>query len=218
MAKYVCSICGYVYDEKLGDQKNNIPANTKFEDLDEDFRCPICKASKEQFFKEEAKEEVKLIKPTVDKELSALEISAICSNLAKGCEKQYLFEEQQLFLKLASELKAGYNYADNYNYADLISLINSDLNELYPYANDVASNNKDRGALRALVWSQKVTRILESILNEYQTKGNDFFNKTNVWVCSICGFIYVGEKLPDNCPVCKVPSWKFNLIEEGSYE
>lgn len=49
--KYVCSICGYVYDPKLGDPDNGIPAGTKFEDLPDDWHCPRCKQGKEMFSK-----------------------------------------------------------------------------------------------------------------------------------------------------------------------
>jgi len=40
-------ICGYVYDPIKGDGTN--PAKTKFEDLPEDWKCPICRAGKSQF-------------------------------------------------------------------------------------------------------------------------------------------------------------------------
>lgn len=49
MAKYRCTICGYVYDEDKGDSEHNIPAGTKFENLPEDWYCPVCGASKDQF-------------------------------------------------------------------------------------------------------------------------------------------------------------------------
>ena len=52
MEKYVCQICGYVYDEKLGDPDNGIAPGTKFEDLPEDFVCPLCGVEKENFEKE----------------------------------------------------------------------------------------------------------------------------------------------------------------------
>ena len=41
--KFVCSVCGYVYDETVGDPDNGIAPGTKFEDLPEDFVCPLCK-------------------------------------------------------------------------------------------------------------------------------------------------------------------------------
>ena len=51
--KYECDVCGYVYDEELGDPENGIPAGTKFEDLPEDFVCPLCAVGKENFSKAE---------------------------------------------------------------------------------------------------------------------------------------------------------------------
>ena len=47
--KYVCSVCGYVYDPNIGDEANGIPAGTVFEDLPEDWHCPRCKQSKNKF-------------------------------------------------------------------------------------------------------------------------------------------------------------------------
>ena len=50
--KYVCSVCGYVYDEEKGDPDNGIAPGTKFEDLPEDFVCPLCGVAKDMFEKE----------------------------------------------------------------------------------------------------------------------------------------------------------------------
>jgi rubredoxin len=47
--KYVCEVCGYVYDEELGDADNGLEAGVKFEDLPEDFQCPLCGVGKDQF-------------------------------------------------------------------------------------------------------------------------------------------------------------------------
>lgn len=49
--KYVCSICGYVYDPAVGDPDNGIPAGTPFEELPDDWHCPRCKQSKDKFNK-----------------------------------------------------------------------------------------------------------------------------------------------------------------------
>jgi len=49
MKKYVCGVCGYVYDPAKGDPEGNIPAGTAFEDLSDDWTCPVCGASKDQF-------------------------------------------------------------------------------------------------------------------------------------------------------------------------
>jgi len=49
MDKYVCTICGYVYDPEQGDPDNGIDPGTKFEDLPDDWECPVCGASKDDF-------------------------------------------------------------------------------------------------------------------------------------------------------------------------
>lgn len=49
--KYVCSVCGYVYDPAAGDPEHGIPAGTPFEDLPEDWHCPRCKQGKDKFNK-----------------------------------------------------------------------------------------------------------------------------------------------------------------------
>lgn len=47
--KYVCDVCGWEYDEALGDPDNGIAPGTKFEDLPEDFECPLCGVGKDSF-------------------------------------------------------------------------------------------------------------------------------------------------------------------------
>jgi rubredoxin len=47
--KYLCVNCGYIYDPAAGDPMNNIPAGTAFEDLPEEWVCPLCYATKDQF-------------------------------------------------------------------------------------------------------------------------------------------------------------------------
>jgi rubredoxin-NAD+ reductase len=47
--KYVCDVCGWEYDEKLGDPDNDIEPGTKFEDLPENFECPLCGVGKDNF-------------------------------------------------------------------------------------------------------------------------------------------------------------------------
>ena len=51
MDKYECSVCGYVYDPEEGDTDNGIEPGTSFEDLPDDWVCPVCGALKEQFEK-----------------------------------------------------------------------------------------------------------------------------------------------------------------------
>lgn len=50
--RYVCTACGYVYDEDEGCPEMGIAPGTKFEDLPEDFLCPICMMGKDMFQEE----------------------------------------------------------------------------------------------------------------------------------------------------------------------
>ncbi len=49
MTKYECTVCGYVYDPKIGDPDNGVMPGTKWEDVPEDWVCPLCGASKDMF-------------------------------------------------------------------------------------------------------------------------------------------------------------------------
>ena len=49
MKKYVCNVCGWEYDEALGAPDLDIEPGTKFEDLPDDFECPLCFVGKDQF-------------------------------------------------------------------------------------------------------------------------------------------------------------------------
>ena len=53
MKKYICDVCGYIYEEALGDPDNGIAPGTAWEDLPEDFECPVCGLGKDAFEKEE---------------------------------------------------------------------------------------------------------------------------------------------------------------------
>jgi rubredoxin len=52
MDRYVCTICGYVYDPEQGDPDNGVEPGTKWEDVPDDWECPVCGATKEDFEKE----------------------------------------------------------------------------------------------------------------------------------------------------------------------
>jgi rubredoxin len=49
MAKYVCEICGYIYDPEKGDPSQGIQAGTPFKKLPDNWKCPICGVDKSQF-------------------------------------------------------------------------------------------------------------------------------------------------------------------------
>ena len=95
--RYICSICGYIYDEA---------ENTPWAELPEDWKCPLCGASKSDFVPEGSAQlsadsgAVPDSAPEL-KPLSAVETGALCSSLAKGCEKQVQPEQAAAFRKLA---------------------------------------------------------------------------------------------------------------------
>ena len=185
MKQYVCGICGYIHDEAVGG---------KWEDLPADWKCPVCKAGKDAFKPKEEKtasQEV-LEKPHVDKELSPMEMSIICSNLARGCEKQYLPQQADDFRKLAEFFRSKAAPVEEASTAKLLELIDKDLSVGYPYGNAIAGEKPDRGGLRCQVWSEKVTRMLQSLLTRYESEGDKMLENTGVWVCTVCGFVYVG--------------------------
>ena len=206
--RYICSICGYVYDE--AEQK-------PWAELPDDWKCPLCGASKSDFVPEESAVPAANIStlPAESPELkplTAIETSALCTNLAKGCEKQYKPEQADAFRKLAAWFKAQGGNETGTSFDLLMEKINRDLESGFTAANAVCQEKHDRGALRSLTWSEKVTRILKSLLARYAREGDAMLENTGVYVCTICGFVYIGNELPEVCPVCKVPNRKFEQI------
>ena len=51
MDKYICSVCDWVYDPEIGDPEHGIAPGTKFEDIPDDWVCPLCGVGKEDFEK-----------------------------------------------------------------------------------------------------------------------------------------------------------------------
>ena len=220
--KYVCSICGYVYD----DSAEGMP----FSELSDSWVCPLCGAAKSLFSPqkttagsitpartdptEAAPARTTAAHNTEEmRRLTAGELSALCSNLARGCEKQYKNEEAGLFREIAAYFAAVTPDEPDGDLTHLLSLFENDLTTGYPAVQSAAQTAGDRGTQRVCVWGQKVTVILNSLVQRYQREGSAFLRNTQIWVCSVCGFAYVGDTPPELCPVCKVPAWKFDKIE-----
>lgn len=209
MKKYRCQICGFIYDEAV--------EGVKFEDLPNDWKCPLCGASKEMF-EEVVEEDTTLKKEEVNetennifqeedlRELSNYEISYICSNLAKGCEKQYLEEDKKLFQELANYYLE--KEATVEGTLEDVTLCLQDDTKLIKEALNTLNKKEERGTNRVLTWASKTTMMLEGILASYQKEGLEYLKNKKIWVCDICGFVYIGDTPPKVCPVCKVPSIK----------
>ena len=207
--KYVCQICGYVYD----DAKEKVP----FAELPDDWKCPLCGAAKSDFKPEANGDEKKVVTAIEPMEadlekLSAGQLAALCSNLARGCEKQYKQEEADLFKQLADYFTAVVPAVNDASVEKIAKELQTDADN-YAAVRATADANADRGAARICVWGEKVTRMLSSLVNRYLNEGEAMLKDTNIWVCTTCGFVYIGDTPPELCPVCKVPDWKFEKIE-----
>ena len=53
MEKYVGTVCGYIYDEAEGDPDNGVAPGTKFDDIPDEWVCPLCGVPKSDFEKEQ---------------------------------------------------------------------------------------------------------------------------------------------------------------------
>ena len=225
--KYICQVCGYVYDEAA--------EACPFDQLPDSWKCPWCKAPKTQFKPEQAEAPAEEASDAADdagadagsglagvaagaddagdlKQLSPGQLAALCTNLARGCEKQYKEEESKLFAELAAYFTAAVPPAEDASVEALAKQLQDEIS-LYPGTRAAADIVRDRGAARALVWGEKVTRMLSSLVSRYLEEGEAMLADTEIWICTACGFIYIGETPPELCPVCKVPSWKFEKIE-----
>jgi len=216
--KYKCSICGYVYDEAKED--------VAFADLPDDWKCPLCGAPKSAFEPVEEAATVEVTPPapvseqvishddidTSMQQLSMGQMAALCTNLARGCEKQYMPKESALFNELAAWFTKHTPMVNDATVETITSQLQQDIKD-YPVINETCIQQGDRGAQRVLGWGEKATRMLNSIMGRYQREGDSLLADTEIWVCSVCGFVFIGKSAPELCPVCKVPSWRFNQIE-----
>ena len=208
--KYICPICGYVYDE----EKEKVP----FSQLPDSWVCPLCGAVKAVFKAEQTENSAKSDLAPIEldgdmQQLSTGAIAAVFSNLARGCEKQYKPEEMELFSQIAAYFTAVTPKEEAADINVLEELISDDLQNGYNALRTAAVNEKDRGTQRICVWGEKVTNIINSLLARYKAEGDAALKDTEIWVCSVCGFVYIGDNAPKLCPVCKVPDWKFDKIE-----
>lgn len=152
MSKWICSICGYVYDEAK--------EGKAFTDLPDTWVCPWCGAPKSAFVpeKQEAAPKAPVAPVELDGDmvkLSAGELSALCSNLARGCEKQYQEPEAALFKELADFFAAATPLEPGAELGRLAELFQEDLTAGYPALRAAAQAAEDRGTLRICVWGER---------------------------------------------------------------
>jgi len=205
---YVCTICGYIFDESKG---------ILWADLPEEWVCPLCGADKSAFVVKEEVASTEAVETSVpvndaSRSLKVEEMAALASNLAKGCEKQYFPAESQAFKEIEAYYNGQRQKGQLSSIKEMLAVLDEDINVKLLEANGVIDGLSDRGSKRALVWAEKVTRMTKSLMAKYEAEGDAFIENKKVYVCEICGFMYVGDDLPDVCPVCKVPNFKMTEV------
>ena len=141
------------------------------------------------------------------------ELTVMCTNLQKACEKQLRSEEAALFGRLATYFSEKTEKPGRQATLQEIGLIiDEEIATLYLEANEQADKAQDRGAKRALLWGEKVTRLHKSFLTRLE-RNPKLLDETPVWVCESCGFLFVGAAPPAVCPICKVPNIKIHKME-----
>lgn len=145
------------------------------------------------------------------KNYSYKQLAVIFSSLSKGAEKQYYNEESKIFLELSEYFYKNTRISNQKE--DPIVLLNDDLEKEFVNSKLIANFNKDRGALRALTWAEKVTNVQQSLIKRFLKEGPEILNGNKIFVCEICGFIFIGKEVPEVCPICKVPSLKIHEVK-----
>ena len=95
----------------------------------------------------------------------------------------------------------------NGTFTDLVHAVHEEIS-LLEEADRVADKAGDRGAKRVITWASKTANVMKMILETYEKKGIDYILNSKIWVCDICGFVFIGDVPPKVCPICKVPGFK----------
>ncbi|MCI5196790.1 MAG: hypothetical protein D3919_11320 [Candidatus Electrothrix sp. AW5] len=200
--EYKCGICSY-----------QLEAGKRPEDLDEDWTCPVCHAKKEALVKVVAQPEVKVVlDPDLPKNLSSGQLSALFGNLAKGCDKQNRTDEQVLLQILADYYKGILTTCSGKGYNELESLLAENMDEDFHAAMTEAKTFGDRGALRALTWGERTSHMISSLLKNKAESLDKIRQGQSVYVCQICGYVVVHDKVLERCPVCGAPNHKIEAV------
>ena len=135
--KYVCQVCGYVYDEEA----EGVP----FAELPDSWTCPMCKAPKSMFAPEESEERnVAAMQPaSIDADMLQLSpgaLAALFSNLARGAEKQYMEKEPVLFRRITEYFAAVVPSISDADINMLRAISAEDIDNAYPQTKAIASS------------------------------------------------------------------------------
>lgn len=191
VTKYKCTICGYVYDEAIGDPDSGIAPGTKWEDIDDDWSCPLCGASKCDFV---------LIDDTLSKPVKASASSVVEFDGENGNDPvvrqlaEAIAESERI---VAEDLlrESGYMLPQGNNIKEILEgFLKHNKSEDFPV--------------------DAVKILLDKLFQKSVSKKENI--KMIKYRCTVCGYIHEGEMGPDfKCPMCKQPASVFVAIEEN---
>jgi rubrerythrin len=138
-------------------------------------------------------------------------LAVVFSSLALAAEKQQRYELSEQYRR-RSDAYLEDSAVPAPGMEALRDQILEDINSGIGAANQAAVATGDRGGQRAMKWGEKVAKIQKSLLDRFLKQGEALLEGTGVFVCQSCGFIFLGDQAPEVCPVCKVPSLKFQKI------
>ena len=223
--KYVCKICGFIYDEATQDAKWN--------DLDTDWVCPVCKAPKEKFEAVAETSTSKYAGTKTEKNLmEAFAGKSMARNkytfFAEAARKEGLEQIAAIFEETADQEKQhakmwfaafhGIGTTDE-NLEAAAAGENEEWTEMYArMAQEAREEGFEELAIKfenvAIVeksHEKRYLKLLESYKNGTTFKGD----APKGWKCRQCGFIYEGDEAPEHCPTCGYPKAFFERMCEN---
>ena len=154
-----------------------LPRGAKWKDVPGDWACPVYISERIVIEKAEvqiesfAKPKPKAVQKHKLSRMPFGAMSALISNLAKGSEKLRRKAETEKFNELAQYYSSLIVPGQKEGFAEMSKIAGENLETDFPEANIIAKELSDRGALRALTWAEKVTRVVASTTNKYEKNG-----------------------------------------------
>jgi rubrerythrin len=145
--------------------------------------------------------------------------SVVLRNFSVASEKMHRFGLASRFKAMALSLEAI--AADTIGpkplgevLSEILTSLKNDTADRIPLAKLTAADTGHRGPLRALTWGAKVAAIQSSVIARFLKSPDTFLEGgKQIYVCEACGFIFVGNRALDICPVCKAPASRFSAFK-----
>ena len=262
MSIYVCDLCKWEYDEAKGSPENGIAPGTAWENLPDDFVCPICGASKAEFQKKDAPEAPPAVfdkKVTRNFSYGLFVLTARDGDKDNGCIINTAIQAASDPLRVSIAVnKANYTHDMIVKTGAFNLSFLSEKSKFATYQNFGFQSGRDADKLEAVSFRRSANGIayLTEEVNAYlsgkvvqsidlgshtmfiaDVVGGEVLSKdpsvtyayyfANIkpkpeakqatksgWICTICGYIYEGDTLPDDyiCPICKHPASDFKKL------